>query len=414
MKKFLTLLMVVLMVALTVAPAFATGGESYDYGTDGEEATGLVTKLHKYLVVDKDTNSPAITFNYTIAAGTAVAADNGTLPVYAGLEPANVKIGDAAGDTDGKVAFAYGAAITAGAANDNITNSADKKYGAKDIILDFSAITFDKPGVYRYILTEAASNDQSIGGVIYDVNGDTTNRARTIDVYVDDIGEATPGSGARLAVVGFVSYLGSAITTAPAQSYDPAQTAMGEYANGSIAADATGIGAKSNQYVNEIEANILTLEKEITGNQGDKESEWEMTVKFETLPAGYTVKYALITDKGADIPAASLVWADYTNEAGITVGHLDKYMFKGIPEGVKYTVTETLANSSGYTTTYTNSTYTFTNDGTVETKAAKVENHREGVIPTGILMSVTGGIVLVVIGAAALIILNRRKAEDEE
>ena len=407
MKKLFTLLTIMLALALSTVSAYATN-EDYDYETDGREATGTSTKLHKYFVVDKDINSPEITFNYSIAAGTAVAAAGqggtatATLPVYAGLTPGAVKIGDAAGESDGKVEFAYAAATTAGTATDGITNDVNKKYATKDIILDFTGVTFDKPGVYRYVLTEATTNNENLGGVTYDVM-ESNNTKRTIDVYVVD-------TNGVLTVDGYVSYVGD-VSTAPLQEYNPNGAAT-EYANGSTGAAATGISAKSNQYVNEFKANELKLEKEITGNQGDKESTWEMKINFETLPTDYVVKYALITDKGAAIDDANLVWADYTNNSAITLGHLDKYHFKGIPEGVKYTVTETKANQDGYKTTYTDETYTYPNDGTVETKDAKVENNRQGVIPTGILMSVTGGVMLIGIAAIALVAINRKKDED--
>ena len=72
MKKLFTLLTVMLALALSTVSAYAN--DDYDYETDGTEATGTSTKLHKYFVVDKDINSPKITFNYSIAAGPAVAA----------------------------------------------------------------------------------------------------------------------------------------------------------------------------------------------------------------------------------------------------------------------------------------------------------------------------------------------------
>jgi len=400
MKKLIALLSAVLVAVVLVVPAFAADTD-FDY----TKINGGTTKLHKYLVVEKNVNSPKITFNYSIAAGTAVAPTGtggetgATLPVYAGPTPNLVKIGDAAGDEDGKVAFAAGAATTAGTATDGITNSTEKKYGSKDIFIDFSAVEFDKPGVYRYILTEAASNDEGLGGVTYDVM-EGNNLKRTIDVYVED-------NNGTLRMMGYVSYVGDSVSTAPLQEYDPNGASTDGYANGSKATDATGLTAKSNQYVNEIKFNELTLEKDITGNQGDKESKWEMKVKFETLPDGYKVKYAQVKDKGTDIPEAQITWADYTNEAAITLGYKDQYKFKGIPEGVKYTVTETKANQDGYKTTYTNQTYTYPSDTNVETKDAKVENNRTGVIPTGVAVGIISGIAL--LGLVAAYFIVRRK-----
>lgn len=397
MKKFSRILALVLSVMLVFANTAKIN--AFDYA----KVNGGTTKLYKYLVVDKDVTSPKVTFNFSIAAGSSATAsgeggtDAATLPVYAGLTPNLVKIGDAANDADGKVAFAMGDAATAGATNDGITGTADKKYGTKDIFVDFSGVEFDKPGVYRYILTEATSNDENLGGVDYDVNGDN-DKNRTIDVYVED-------NNGTLRVTGYVSYLGT-VTDAPKQQYN-SNGYTGPYANGDPAG--TGIDVKSNKYINEVKMNQLTLEKEITGNQGDRESIWAIKVKFETLPTDYKVQYAKISAEGADVDNPA--YQDYTNEAEITFNHKDKYQFKGIPEGVKYTVTEVRENQDGYKTTYTEKEYTYPSDTEVETKVAKVENNRQGVVPTGVITAVIPGAILV--GAAALYFLTKKEEEDE-
>lgn len=41
-------------------------------------------------------------------------------------------------------------------------------------------------------------------------------------------------------------------------------------------------------------------------------------------------------------------------------------------------------------------------------------NTKNGIIPTGVIMSITGGAILIVIAIAAIVMLNRRRAEDEE
>lgn len=382
-----------LTLGVLAVPAFAA---DFDYGTDGAEATGGTVKLHKYLVVEKDTNNPAITFSYTLTPGTTVdPATTGKLPVFAGIGSPTVA----------NVTFAAATATTPGAAGDPIED-ATKWYTDQDITLDFSSVTFPKPGVYRYILTEANSNAQSIGGVLYDVDepdGTEQTRIRTIDVYVEDPDDGTN----ELAITGYVSYMGT-VSAAPNQAYDPAaSTATDE---GYVWADegGTGISAKSDTYINQIKTNTMTAQKIIAGNQGDKESKWQIKVDFVTLPTGTNVKYAKVVDNG--VPVANPTYADYTSGTAVTYGHQDKYKFIGIPEGIAYTVTETDANKEGYTTTYANPTYTFTNDGTVEDKDnATVTNTREGTVPTGLFLNykpfwIMGALALVV----AVVVLRTR------
>lgn len=380
MKKFSKLFTLLLAVMMLFTTAKTVSADPFDY----TKINGGSTKLKKYLVVDKDTNIPGLTFEFTVAPGAAVAAANGKLPVYAGTGTPTIA----------DVAFTANEAANAATATEANASYTNKIAAKKDITINFSSAEYDKPGIYRYVVTETAS---TVKGVVNDPES-----KRTIDVYVED-------KNGTLEVTGYVSYLGE-FTAAPAQTYTPNGAATDGYANGDPEGSREEGATKSNKYVNEYQANELTLEKEITGNQGDKESTWEMKVNFETLPEGYNVKIAKIAVNGAAIDNPT--YSNYENNSTITLGHKDKYDFKGIPEGVKYTVTETKANQDGYTTTYTNQTATFADDGTVETKDAKVVNNRNGVIPTGVMTAALPGALLV--AGAALYFIARRRNDDEE
>ncbi len=393
MKKVLS--MVLAMLLLLGMASSTVRADDFDYATDNKEATGTTTKLHKYLVVDKDTVSPAITFTYTITAGAVADAETGKLPVYAGIGTPTVA----------NVSFDAGAATTAGGTGKPITDDT-KIYAEADITINFSSIKFPKPGVYRYTLTEANSNTENVGGVKYDVDapdGTEQTRIRTIDVYVQD-------TNGTLSVLGYVAYEGQ-VTAAPDQTYTPNGAAADGYANGDPEGSGIEDETKSNKYINQILTNTMTVQKVIAGNQGDKESKWTIRVDFTGLPANVTPKYAKVVENGQDI--ASPTYANYTSGTALTYGHQDKYKFIGIPEGASYTVTETNANSEGYVTTYANATYTFTSDGTIEDKDdAVVTNTRTGVIPTGVAMGIGGAVVL--LGLAAVYFFTRRKASDIE
>ena len=61
------------------------------------------------------------------------------------------------------------------------------------------------------------------------------------------------------------------------------------------------------------------------------------------------------------------------------------------------------------------------NSGTIGTVAgdskmaeAGFTNTRNGIVPTGIIMSVTGGVALVAVAATSLLMLGRKKEEEEE
>lgn len=249
MKKLLALLTAMIMIVALAVPVFADvqldppTNTDFDYGTNGTEADGTQTALKKYLVVEKDTVNPEVTFTYTMtAAGNvqageilypatstpatpetwsydgvdyddeqdaidAAIADGGTaadvthnpavaasttLPVYAGVGSPTVT----------PVTFGAGTVTTPGASDKPIKDT-EKLWAEQDINISFSGIKFPKPGVYRYILEEQTV--ASPGGILYDVeapdSATTLGMKRTIDVYVQDTGvvvPATPGTADEL------------------------------------------------------------------------------------------------------------------------------------------------------------------------------------------------------------------------
>ena len=144
--------------------------------------------------------------------------------------------------------------------------------------------------------------------------------------------------------------------------------------------------------------------------------------------------------------------APYKEDVVITVflQHGQKLVLEGIPKGSQYTVVEEDYSKEGYKASVevkaekAGATSTdpatpldnMTNDGDTDTSndaeitsadgrtvtdtalmkdaAIAYTNTKNGVIPTGVLMSVTGGVALIAIAGAGLFALNRRKAEDEE
>ena len=95
--------------------------------------------------------------------------------------------------------------------------------------------------------------------------------------------------------------------------------------------------------------------------------------------------------------------------------HGQSIVIRGLAPNATYTVTEA---SEDYKLSSVNET---TGSGSIETVAGtgkmatvSLTNTRDGIIPTGIMVSVTGGVTLVAIAMAALFILGRKKSEDEE
>lgn len=318
-------------VALVVMMFF--GGIGHVMAANYTSVRGETTELHKYLVIPSDAEIPEAEFNFSIAAGQAVEATNSTVKVWAGLNPELVKLGDAAGESDGKVAFTAGEAATVENGQEALGDAyVDEKAAKHDLLVDFSEVYFPEPGVYRYLVTEGA---QANGAISND-----PQPIRTLDVYIED-------NNGTLVVAGYVSYEGNVSDPAkvlpspiapvdmtewdqanpaptkvaqPAAPADPenltpeeeaaktayeaylaakatydanraAEVARQEAANLAAATAATPNGAeastpKSNKYVNSLESHNLTFGKEVEGNQGSKDQYFQFTLTINGAGAG--------------------------------------------------------------------------------------------------------------------------------
>lgn len=496
MSKIMSCAMAVLMLFGSVGHVAAANYTPVAGGT---------TELDKYLVIPADAEIPEAEFSFSIAAGQAAEATGSTVKVWAGLNPELVKLGDAAGESDGKVAFTAGESATTALGQAALGEDyVDEKAAMHELLVDFSSVNFPEPGVYRYLVTEGAQS-----------NGAITNDAqpiRTIDVYVEDDGNGT------LVVTDYVAYLGDMGTTAPDNAIDmsawladnpapvaptvadPAnptpeeEAALAQYetakATWEAAKDAeearllalvpngAEAGAKSDKYVNSLESHNLQFGKEVEGNQGSKDQYFAFTLTINGAGAGTVMSLdmsqaelaplenAATSYSAADMAEANAVDDDDTKDGQQLVanasGSVTKTFYlkdgqyikvKGLPEGASYVVEESAA---GYTKSEGTSKvgraavegseavlYTAEDQevidgikqvGDVKTPAVEAipeklhsdptsgtmahediftgwTNTREGVIPTGVMMSVAGGVGLLALAGVG-IVLTRKKEEE--
>ena len=228
--------------------------------------------------------------------------------------------------------------------------------------------SYDKVGVYTYTLKEVAGNTAGVeyyGGeiklVVTVVNGDN-GKLRVAAVHTEDEGEN-----------------------------------------------------KNDTFENTYSAGILTIDKTVAGNLGDKQKDFSFTVKF-TAPAGKTwkmkhdVEYLSITaaanEYGA-VQASTPTIEGNTITYTLTLKDGGRVSLGNLPYGVSYEVTETEAE--GYTTTKTGETGTIN----APTQEAKFINTKNGDIDTGVTTESLPYVVLmgfVVLAGAALLL--KRKAHN--
>ncbi len=450
MKKILVSLIAVVMLAITATAHV----NAFDY-TDNDDVAGTTTKLEKYLVFDKDAQTPGVTFTYTMSGLTSqIDATATTLAVYPGITPDLVKVNGTA--NSGTTPFTAGEAKTNGALVGVAT--ADQAYVKKDINLDFSGVTFTEPGVYRYFIQESQT-----AGVTTDLDtkAATANKTwRTVDVYVEDTDAANGGAnGAHdLVITGYVAYEGKLETGGPAST--TTATPSGSSKTGDLANATTANGnevsgsTKNNKYVNEYDSCDLDFAKEVTGNQGSRDKYFAFTVKLtgdtDKLPSDTDVFVVDMTnatqgDISSALNAATTVSGNNPSASGtdpITVTgadlkagktfylqHGQNIKIQGLPAGATYTVTEAeedYTKTASVVTNYKNATTgvlkekdalsdangtdAVARDNLVSTSFSNAKN---GVIPTGVMVSVAGGVGLIGIALFALLALNRKKEIEE-
>lgn len=297
MKKILVLCLSILTVLSMTVTAFAA------YTPINGTANGF--KFNKVLSMDKNANTPAATFSFSVAPGAAIPAGTGTLEVKPGV----------GSPTIADVTFT---------ANESGTVNGDIKTVTKQAAVDLSGCSFSEPGVYRYIITEAAS---TVAGVTNDATP-----TRTLDVYVQ-----TNSNGA-LEIMGYVLYEGTK-TDAPSAT---AQTATG----------------KSEGYVNTFTTYALEFGKEVKGNFGSLDQYFEFTLTLSGVAPGAEFNVDISKADANPVATEATQVTVAANPTKITVGadgtvtqkfylHDGQYIkVLGLPNGAKYTLTE---NAHDYT-----------------------------------------------------------------
>ena len=393
--KWLSLALALVLSLVLTAPALAAA-VTYEAVSMADPVT-----LTNYLVTESTATVLSYTFSFTLtpaepAEGSKVKqGPQSADAAYPKLRDA-VTVNASTAALSAAQAEAIAAMLPAG------FDAATHSVYAVPITLDFTGVTFDRPGVYRYILTLDDTN--AIPGMTYDAN-----RSRYVDVYVQN-GE-TEGT---LTVAGTV--LHTAVEgEAPDFTYN-------------TDADTPGMTvAKRTVYVHELDTVTLTLTKDILGNQADFDAFFDFTVAV-SLPAG-------AADADADCTFPIVAEGDATKVAGATAittaydAATDQYTgsgtvqlskggtvkVKGLPVGTVVTVTE---DSGLYTAQYTVGGGAPADGVTTGAQTMNADlavaftNTLTGVIPTGVLLTVAPFAALMLVGLIGVLVFLKKRHND--
>lgn len=355
------------MIAMAVPASTAVADDTSDTTLNNVKPT-----FEKYLVMDENANIPNATFEFTLKASSEGAIINGD-KISAGLMPLDTE------SLTANVTFNPND-ITYSSVQDGDTVKLEngQKYAKATVTFTGLATLEFAPGIYRYTVTETTPTHAGI------VNRD---KELTLDIYVQ---YAQMGGD-----VDYGTLTASYVLT--------------------LSGD-TKVAGFTNVYT----THDLTLEKKVTGNQGDRSKKFTFTVVISggTADDQYTVSVpnGSSTNNGKNPSTLKLSNSSGTVQVTGTyeLAHDEAITIYGLPPGMKYTITETSYSDDGYTTTNdvnnggeadgkttneqtmgdNNVTVTFTN------------NKDGGTVPTGLLLEVAPYVLLVVVIACGLVALT--------
>lgn len=163
-------------------------------------------------------------------------------------------------------------------------------------------------------------------------------------------------------------------------------------------------------FTNPYNTNMLTVEKEVTGLQGDTSKDFSFTLKVNKADSNKQYQFKK-GDKGTLTDLEFNANGEYT----FTLKDSEKIYFYGLVANDKCTVTE--ASAAGYTTTYQlntgNPAATLSEFAMDEDKSVKVVNDKGATTPGGVIMTIAPYALMVVLaGAFAVVFLTRRNRAE--
>lgn len=462
---FLVLAMVLAMSSTTFADQTLNNGEVGGYTQmDKQNVDDKVIKLKKEITVYNPDESfvygPQITYSYEIeaASGTElVLITDSTGDHASGLATSATALG---GITDGVSMRGTGNKEIAWTNADILDASPTGTANYKYLTIDFTDVKFTQPGVYRYKITETAS-EYTTSGV---KDGDIT-KIRYLDVYVMRSSSYSDGTtAAQWKVYGYVCVNSTSVTTpiTPDSEVHTVKT------DGFVDTDT----ATDNSTADEYRTYNLTLGKTLTGDDTMASHKFPFDATWTAGDATGTFQFAVEITETAEVNSENDTTTTSVNGTTIStplvkvggkdaVGTADKdgtpkiansgkVKYIGIPNGTKVTVTET--NDVAGTTYATTATekigdgtaapVAFTGGGTAalstDSKTATTD-YNETVIyaeasapaadsnveiqytntlsiisPTGVALRVAPYVLILFAGVALLLVSRRRKAVVEE
>ena len=234
---------------------------------------------------------------------------------------------------------------------------------------------------------ELKNGGNPVSGV-YPLDGTAGSKTGTIVFDENGMASFELPDGESIVITGLPVGADYTVTENAYKDYKPSDN--GKY-NGKIETGKTGEISVVNTYDEKYD---ISVSKTVKGNQGDKSKNFEFVLKL-TGSDGLVVPGSVDVEKNGNFETMKVV----DGEVKFTLSHGEKIIFKKLPAGAKYEVTETVTD--GYKMTCDNNSgvlRTNANIGFVNTKNVGIPT--AAMTNTGIITAIAvccGGVVIVAI-----------------
>lgn len=244
----------------------------------------------------------------------------------------------------------------------------------------------DKNKAFKFKV-ELKNGGNPVSGV-YPLDGTAGSKTGTIVFDENGMASFELSDGESIAIAGLPVGADYTVTENAYKDYKPSDN--GKY-NGKIEAGKTGEISVVNTYDEKYDISVI---KTVKGNQGDKSKNFEFVLKL-TGSDELVVPGSVNVEKSGNFETMKVIGG----KVKFTLSHGEKIIFKKLPAGVKYEVTETVTD--GYKMTCDNNSgvlRTNANIGFVNTKNVGIPT--AAMTNTGIITAIAvccGGVVIVAI-----------------
>lgn len=330
-----------------VTPAWAEEGSTTPHLPVNDNKVTIASKL----TMDENAMVPNVMFNYSIApASENELTSTGGMPVTAGVDGAVSLSPDSVDYSDKKWKHE----------NADGTTTINAQLSA---VLD--APKFKAPGIYRYKITQ---QKPVLDGL------EVTHEALFLDVYVENNG-------------------------------------TGYVVNGCTLSAEAGSGKKTDGFVNNYATHKLTITKDVAGNQGDKNKDFEFTVTIEGTD-GETYKYGTVKNGVTTMNQTTIKSGATFTE---TLKHGESVIVYGLSPADEFTVTEANYHNDGYKTSYKIVGDASSIEGNSITKEAIgafdttviFTNTKDATVPTDVIRTVAPYVAIVAFAAVMGVVFFR-------